>query len=151
MADLLDATTPRRALDLGEALGDYAHRHPEGGAALVVSDFLLEPERLEPGVAALRRRGYAVYLLQVLGRGEIEPARWLASGELVDVESGESRLLGLTADVLARYSELLAAHQEALRLLALRHRATWVSVASDTPVEKVVVEDLARVGLVRAR
>jgi len=151
MADLLDATIPRCALDLGDRLGDYACRHPEGGAALVVSDFLLEPERLEPGVAALRRRGYAVYLLQVLGRGEIEPARVLGSAELVDVESGETHSLALTADVIARYAALLEAHQEALRALALRQRATWISFVSDTPVEQVVLQDLVRVGLVRAR
>ena len=32
----------------------------EGGAALVLSDFLLEPSRARAGRAALRRRGYAV-------------------------------------------------------------------------------------------
>jgi uncharacterized protein (DUF58 family) len=151
MADLLDATAPRDALDLGAALADYAHRHAEGGAALVVSDFLCEPERLEPGVAALRRRGHAVYLLQVLGRGEMEPARAAGNEELVDAESGETHALALTAEVLARYAELLVAHQDALRALALRQRATWVSCVSDTPVEQIVLRDLVRVGLVRAR
>ncbi len=151
MADLLDATHPAAALDLGDALGRYAHRHAEGGAALVVSDFLLEPERLEPGVAALRRRGYAVYLLQVLGRGEIEPARVLGSGELRDVESGDTHAVALTADVLARYGELLAAHRAALGALAIRQRATWASFVSDTPVDELVTGDLARLGLVRAR
>src|SRR4029453_7502341 len=151
MADLVDATSPRHALDLGTTLGDYAHRHPEGGAALVVSDFLLEPERLEPGVAALRRRGYAVYLLQVLARGEIEPAHTLADGELVDVESGDSHALSLTPEVFARYAELLAAHQDALRALAVRQRATWTSCASDTPVEHVLLHALVRLGRVRTR
>lgn len=149
MADLLDATTPHDALDLGATLGDYAHRHPEGGAALVVSDFLLEPDRLEPGVAALRRRGYALYLVQVLARGELEPAH--ASGELVDAESGASHALSLTPDVLARYAALLAAHQDALRAVALRQRATWTSCVGDTPVEHILLHDLVRLGLVRTR
>jgi uncharacterized protein (DUF58 family) len=151
MADLLDATVPRDPLDLGAALGDYAHRHRESGAALVVSDFLLEPERLEHGVAALRRRGYAVYLLQVLARAELEPAQAVADGELVDAESGDSHPLTLTPEVLARYAELLASHRDALRGLAVRQRATWLSCASDAPVERIVLVDLARLGLVRAR
>ncbi len=151
MADLLDATTPCQGLELGRALGDHAHRHPDGGAALVVSDFLLEPERLEPGVAALRRRGHAVYLLQVLARGEVEPSRALGDGELVDVESGDAHALFLTPDVLARYAELLAAHQDALRAVALRQRATWTSCVSDRPVERILLDELARIGLVRMR
>jgi uncharacterized protein (DUF58 family) len=151
IAELLDATTPTRALALGEALGQHAHRHPEGGAAVVVSDFLLAPDRLEPGVAALRRRGYAVTLIQVLGPSEMAPGRTLASGELVDVESAETRPIALTPDVLARYGELLAAHQDALHELALRQGAGWTAVASDRPVEEIVRQDLMQLGLVRRR
>ena len=103
------------------------------------------------GVAALRRRGYAVYLLQLLGRSEIDPARALASGELVDAESGERHGVALDAQVLARYGALLAAHQDAMRALAVRHRATWASFASDTPVLEIATRDLVRIDLVRTR
>jgi len=151
MADQLDATTPGGTLELGDVLGRYAHRYREGGAALVLSDFLLEPERLEPGLAALRQRGYAVCLLQVLGRSDVAPGRVLASGGLVDAESGETHPAALTADVLARYADLLAAHQDALRAVAARQRAVWTSCTSDDTVEQVVTGDLVRAGLVRAR
>lgn len=151
LADLLDATSPAGALHLGSALGEYAHRHGEGGAALVVSDFLLEPAELEPGVAGLRSRGYAVYLLQLLGPSVIDPARALRGGELVDVESGETHAVALTPDVVARYGELLAAHRDALHGLALRQRAVFASLVSDVPVERLVTGELARMGLVRAR
>jgi uncharacterized protein (DUF58 family) len=151
MADLLDATEPAGALDIGHALGEYAHRHREGGAALVLSDFLVDPASLEPGVAALRARGYAVYLLQILGRSEIEPGRALASADLVDVESGETHAVALDADLLTRYAQLLDAHEEALRGLAARQRATWTSFAGDMPVLDVVTGDLVRLGLVRLR
>jgi len=151
MAELLDAAPPSQRLDLGQALGEYAHRHTEGGAALVLSDFLLEPAALEPGVVALRRRGYTVYLLQMLGPSEMEPARALASGELVDAESGERHAVAFDADVLARYGVLLAAHQDAMRALAARHRATWASFSSETPALEIVIRDLVRLDLVRAR
>jgi uncharacterized protein (DUF58 family) len=151
MADQLDATAPGGPLDLGDLLGRYAHRHPEGGAVLVLSDFLVEPERLEPGLAALRQHGYAVYLLQVLGRSDVEPGRVLASGALVDTESGGTHPIALTADVLARYAELLATHQDGLRAVAGRQRAVWTSCTSDASAEDVVTTELARAGLVRAR
>lgn len=151
MADQLDATTPGGALDLGDVLGRYAHRHREAGAALVLSDFLVEPAGLEPGLAALRRQGYAVYLLQVLGRSDVDPGRVLTGGGLVDTESGETHPTALTADVLTRYAELLAAHQDALRAVAERQRAVWSSCTSDETVEHVVTTELVRAGLVRAR
>ncbi len=151
LADQLDATVPGGALDLGDALGRYAHRHREGGAAVILSDFLTEPARLEPGIAALRQRGYAVSLLQVLGRSDVDPGRVLESGELVDVESKTTHPVVLTPATLARYGELLAAHQQALRALAARQRALWASCASDATAEQVVTTELVRAGLVRAR
>jgi hypothetical protein len=151
MADLLDATTPGGALDLGDVLGRYAHRHREGGAALVLSDFLVEPDRLEPGLAALRRQGYAVHMVQVLGRSDVAPDRVLSSGTLVDAESGEAHPVSLTGDVLARYAGLLAAHQDGLRATAARQRAVWTPCTSDATAEQVVTTELVGAGLVRAR
>jgi hypothetical protein len=69
----------------------------------------------------------------------------------VDAESGETHPAALTADVLARYADLLAAHQDALRAVAARQRAVWTSCTSDDTVEQVVTGDLVRAGLVRAR
>ncbi len=151
MADLLDATAPSGTLALGAALGEYSHRHPEGGAVLVISDFLVDADALEPGVAALRRRGHAIALLQVLGRGEVEPARVLASGELEDVESGTRHAVQLDPATLARYGELLAAHLERLQAVAVRQRASWASLVSDVSVDAFVTRDLVRLGLVRPR
>jgi hypothetical protein len=151
IADLLDATVPAGAIALGEVLGEYAHRHPEGGAAVVISDFLLEADELEPGMAALRRRGYATTLLRVLGRGEVDPSRALATGELEDVETGIRHAVTLHADTLARYGELLAAHEERLRATAGRQRAAWAGLVSDEPIDAFVMRDLVRLGLVRPR
>ena len=151
MADLLDATVPAGAIALGAMLGEYAHRHPEGGAAIVVSDFLLEADELEPGVAALRRRGYATALLRVLGRGEVDPSRVLATGELEDVETGLRHAVTLHADTLARYGELFAAHEGRLQASAVRQRAAWAGLVSDEPVDTFVTRDLVRLGLVRPR
>jgi uncharacterized protein (DUF58 family) len=151
MADLLDATVPAGAFGLGGVLGEYGHRHAEGGASLVISDFLIDAEELETGVAALRRRGYAVTLLQVLGRGEVEPSRALASSELEDVESGARHAVTLDPDTLARYGELLAAHEERLQAAAIRQGASWASLVSDVPVDAFVTRDLVRLGLVRPR
>ena len=125
----------------------------EGGAALVVSDFLARAgARSSRGSRRCDAAATRSHLLQVLGRGELEPARALASGELVDVESGDAtRRARSRRHVLARYGELLAAHRERLRAacrpparhVGCRARATRRST-------QIVTRDLVRLGLVRS-
>ena len=152
MAELLDATTPSERLDLGQALGEYAHRHPEGGAALVLSDFLLEPAALEPGVAALRRRGYAVYLLQ-----RPRPQRDRARAGARERRAGGRRVRRATRPWRStpRSSRATARCSRPTRTRCARSPcasgATWASFASDTPVLEIATRDLVRIDLVRAR
>ena len=151
VAALLCDLAPSGQLDLGAALAAYAHRHREPGAIFVVSDFMTEPESVERGVQALRARRSEVVLVQVLGRGELDPARDLAHGVLADVESGATHPIVLTAAVRSRYDALLAAHLAAIRAVAERNRALHAMLVTDDPVADFVTGPLARLGLVRRR
>jgi len=151
VAEHLAATTPRGALDLGQALAGYARRQRRPGAAIVVSDLLFEPAGLEPGIAALRARGFDVLLLQVLGAHERDPGGEFAHATLRDVESGATHPVTLTPALLARYRELLDSHVASLAALAARVGATYARLDSDAPVRTFVTETLVRVGVVRRR
>ncbi len=150
LAAMLGEATARGALDVGAVLGDWAHRHRERGVVFVLSDLLVEPASLEPGLAALHARGFAVHLLQVLGRSEWEPNAD-AGGTVEDAESGALHAVACTPAVLARYRELLAAHQAALAGVAARTGATHACLLTDTPVDAFVTGELVRRGLVRPR
>lgn len=146
------ARTPAAgALDLGSALIEHARRHPRPAATIVISDFLLEPTALEAGVQALRARRHEVVLLQVLGRGELDPPPDVGQAELQDVESGALHAITLTDAVRAQYRALVAEHEASLRRLATRNQAQWARLVSDVDVATFVTDDLARVGLVRRR
>lgn len=150
LAAMLGEATAGGALDVGAVLGDWAHRHRERGVVFVLSDLLVDPASLAPGLAALRARGFVVHLLQVLGRSEWEPTTD-AGGALEDAESGAVHAVAGTPAVLARYRELLDAHQATIADTAARTGATHVHLVTDTPVHAFVTGELARRGLVRPR
>jgi uncharacterized protein (DUF58 family) len=147
----LARTPPSGALDLGAALATHASRHPRPAATILVSDFLVEPATLEAGIQALRARRHEVVLLQVIGRGELEPSADLAHGELRDVESGATHAIALTSAARARYQALVAEHGAALADLAARHQAVFARLVGDENVVGFVTGELARLGLVRRR
>lgn len=151
VAELLGAAEVAGTLQLGAALEDYARRHPEAGAALVVSDLMTDPAEVERGVLALQARRFEVHLLHVIGASELDPAARFTRGVLVDVESGASRPLVLTAAVAERYREVLATHLAALRAVAERCRCPYARYVAGTDVAAFVSGALADTGLVRRR
>jgi uncharacterized protein (DUF58 family) len=151
LADFLAAVAPAGRGDLGAALGDYARAHRRPGLALVISDFMMDPAGVEPGVTALAARGYEIHLLHVIGAAELDPTRELASGVLQDVESGMTHPMTVTAASLARYQALLAAHLAALAALAERTGAGYARLATDGGVRDFIAGELPRLGLVRRR
>ncbi len=150
LAAMLDGAVTRGALDVGAVLGDWAYRQRERGIVFVLSDLLVDPATLEPGLAAVRARGLAAHLLQVLGTSEWRPGVD-AGGVLEDAESGDTHTIACTPDVLRRYRALLDAYQEAIGAVARRTGATHACLVSDRSVPEFVGDTLVRRGLVRPR
>ena len=151
VAELLAAVAPQGSFGLGAALAAYAARYRTPGLALVISDFLMEPDEIERGVLALRSRGFETHLLHVIGAGELDPTRVFTRGVLVDVESGAQRPIALTAPALARYHAALGAHCDALAALAARVEAGYGRLVAGGDVAELLTGPLVRAGLVRRR
>lgn len=151
VAERLESATAGGRLEIGAALAAHARRHPRPGVALVISDFMMEPQEIERGVQALCARRYDILLLHVIGRGELGPERDFTHGTVEDVESGARHAVTLGAAAVARYRELLAAHLDALAAIAERHRVGYARLVTDTAVEDFVVTELSRLGVVRRR
>ena len=97
------------------------------------------------------KRRHAVVLLQVLGAGELDPARDFTHGVLADVESGATHPIALTPEVRRRYDALLTDHLAAVEAVASRHGVPFARLVTGTPVRDFVTGPLARLGLVRRR
>jgi len=151
IADLLAKSEVAGTVQLGAACEEYARRHPEGGAALLISDLMTDPAEVERGVLSLQARRFEVHVLHVVGASELDPAGSFTRGVLVDVESGATHPMVLTATVAERYREVLERHLAALRLVAERTRCAYALHVAGTDLATFVTGQLARTGLVRRR
>jgi uncharacterized protein (DUF58 family) len=151
VAAQLCALASEGAVELGDALAAHAARHREPATVVVVSDCMAEPAAIDGGLGALRARRHTVVLLQVLGAGELDPARDFTHGVLADVESGATHPIALTPEVRRRYDALLAEHLGAVEAAARRHGVPYARLVTGTPVPDFVTGPLARLGLVRRR
>ena len=151
IAAMLATSGVAGALDLPAACEDYARRHPESGAVLLVSDFMTDPADVERGILALQARRFEVHLLHLIGASELDPSGTFTRGILVDVESGASQPMVLTASVVTRYQEVLEAHLAALRAVAERTHCSYARHLAGSDLGAFVTGELARTGLVRRR
>jgi uncharacterized protein (DUF58 family) len=151
IAEWLAAAPAAGAGDLGIGLTAYARRFPRPGAAVVISDLMLEPLRLEPGLRALRTRGYDVLLLHVIGAHELDPAGHFTHAILQDVETGATHPVRLTEAARAQYRALVDAHLAALEAAAAQLQVGYARLATGVTVPAFVTTELARLGVVRRR
>jgi hypothetical protein len=131
-----------------DALGAHAARHREP-ATVVVVPIAWRSRPRSTGLARCARR-HAVVLLQVLGAGELDPARDFAHGvrgRRVRCNASDRAHV----DVRRRYDALLADHLAAVEAAARRHSVPYARLVTGTPVPDFVTGPLARLGLVRRR
>jgi uncharacterized protein (DUF58 family) len=133
--------------DLNASLRTHASSAGRAGLTLLISD-LFSPAGFTEGLAVLAARGHEVAVLHLLSPAEVEPP---LEGDLrlVDVETGEPEEVTLDGATQALYRQRLAAWREGIRRTCHVRGAHYVSVQSDTPIERVVLTDLRRSGVVR--
>jgi len=124
-----------------------AARSVPRGVALVFSDFLTD-ELPKQALAALRRAGHEVVLVQVLSPLELSP---LLRGELrlLDAETAASVELTLGDAAIASYQRARAEHTRSLRALAASHDARLVTVHGGLPLRQSLLGQLVPARVVR--
>jgi hypothetical protein len=114
---------------------------------IVLSDFFMK-EGYETGLRLLVGRGYDVFAMQVMSPQEIEPD---ITGDLRlrDVEDFDQAEVTITAPLLKKYKQTLAAYCAELREFCARREITNLSVRTDTPIETLILDYLRQRGLLR--
>jgi hypothetical protein len=147
----LDSLVPEGKTFLSEAVRTYIGHTREPGVVVLISDFLVEPAQYEEALALLRARRYEVKALQVLGAGELNPARLFRRGKLHDVEEHGERWITLTQENLRRYQDVLTSHLEELRRFCHRHDIFYALVSTEKGLETTVIQELPQLGMLRWR
>ncbi|MEM7323851.1 MAG: hypothetical protein AAF531_12260 [Actinomycetota bacterium] len=138
----LHAAGPRAR---GGTATELLTRSGPNGLTVLISDLL--DDQWEPALNRLPARGADLAVVQVLGRGELDP-EVLGDVDLVDVETGRRMPMSLTDGAIARYEtrrdEWLARINN--RVAALN--ASYTMIPADADLRTVLLGSLRAGGLV---
>lgn len=147
IARFLCSLTPEGTTDFGKAAKRIAMTRRGKGIMLVISDFFMK-EGYETGLRLLSGRGYDVFALQVLSPQEVNPD---IAGDLrlVDIEDQDHAEVTISAPLLKKYKQNLAAYCEDLRTFCARREINALTIQTDTPVDTLLLDYLRKRGVLR--
>ena len=128
-------------------MSDYALRTARPGLIIIISD-MFSPSGYNDGFAALMSKGYEVVVLHLLAPDEIDPP--LAGDlRLIDVESHAAQEVTVDAGMRDIYIQRLKFWRDEIRADLLRRGGHYLFVETNGAWEKVVLQDLRRMGLLK--
>ena len=137
----------RGGSSFGEACKRLAMSRRGRGVMIVMSDFFYK-EGYEQGLRMLVGRGYDVVALQVLSPQEVEPD---IRGDLRlrDVEDADAAEVTISAPLLKRYKQTLAAYCDELRTFCARRDITLLTVRTDLAMDTLLLDYLRTRGVLK--
>jgi len=147
MAELLLGCESSGPSHFGAACRQLAAGRIGRGIMIVMSDFFFK-EGFEEGLRRLIGANYDVYVVQVLADTEFDPD--LAGDlKLVDVEDADAAEITISSALIKYYKRNLAAYCNDLKDFCTRRRAVYVLARSSDSVERLVLNYLRRIRLLR--
>jgi uncharacterized protein (DUF58 family) len=142
----LKPLAPSGAVELNEAIRQFALRTTKPGLVIIMSD-LMEPNGLTKGVDFLRYRKFQPVIIHILSPEELEPAQ---SGDwrLLDSETGAHIDLSMTKAVLDCYRTRLNSFLEYTETFCKRRSLPYLRAATNTPFEDLMLRYLRRASVV---
>ncbi|OWK46659.1 DUF58 domain-containing protein [Fimbriiglobus ruber] len=133
--------------DFGRSLRTVSRRATGQGVAVVLSDFM-DKGGYEDGLRYLSARNLDVYAIHVLAQEEIDPP-YTGDLKLTDVEDGDEAEVTISAPLLERYRNTLAAFRASVNGFCTRRGMAYLFTSNQVPFEKLVLGYLRSRGLLR--
>lgn len=133
--------------DFSKALRTFSLRTRGRGVVILLSDYL-DKGGYEEGFRYLLARNLDVYAVQILAQEEIDPA-FVGDLKLTDIEDGDEAEITISAPLLKRYQETLAAFRGGLSGFCNRRGMAYLFTSNQVPFEKLVLNYLRNRGLLR--
>ena len=132
---------------LAEGVKSFCLRNSGKGIVVLISD-LMDKAGYESALRYLASRQMDVYVVHVLSPEEFEPD---VQGDLrlVDCEDGDVAEVTITAPLMNRYKQTLAAFVDSAREFCSRRGMMYLLARSETSIEDLLTGYLATRGLVR--
>jgi uncharacterized protein (DUF58 family) len=143
----LEGIEPIEAGEFSKSLRSFSQRVTGRGVAVVLSDFL-DKGGYADGLRFLAARNLDTYAIQILSPEEVDPP-FTGDLKLTDVEDGDEAELTISAPLLKRYRETLAAFRSGLNSYCNKRGLAYLFTTTQVPFEKLVLGYLRSRGLVR--
>jgi len=145
--DFLQKVEPAGPSDMKKALRSFSIKCSGKGIVILLSDFM-DKGGYEEALRYLIARQLDIYVVQVLSQEEIEP-EIVGDLRLVDVEDADVAEITVTAPLLKRYKQNLAAYRAALNEFCTRRGVACIFTSNQVPFDRLVLNYLRRRGLVK--
>lgn len=137
--------------DLAAAVTGCEKTGSNDGLTVIISDFFTD-SNWKRAVDYLTYKKRQVLLVQVMTPEEIDPSYTgrvnLIDSEAVDVSDTKNMRINIDRASLMAYQEALREMLEDLRSFTSSRGATFVSVRTDKPIEKMLFKELLKVGII---
>ncbi len=122
----------------------------KNGLTIIISDFFTE-SNWKKAVDYLRYKNRQVLLLQILAPEEVDPTYDgrvnLIDSESVDIADSKNMKIKITKSMRLAYEEAMKDYKADIKAFCLKRGCDYVSVTSDTKIEKVLFAELMKVGI----
>jgi uncharacterized protein (DUF58 family) len=145
--DFLQKLEPAGPSDLKHALRTFSLKCSGKGIVILLSD-LMDKGGYEDALRYLVARQLDIYVIQVLSQEEIEP-EVVGDLKLVDIEDDDVAEITVSAPLLKRYKQNLAAFRGALHEFCTRRGITYLFTSNQVPFDRLVLSYLRQRGLVK--
>jgi uncharacterized protein (DUF58 family) len=143
----LEKLAPAGQGDMKQAMRTFSLKSSGKGIVVVLSDFM-EKAGYEDALRYLVARQMDIYAIQILSHEEIEP-EIVGDLKLVDIEDEDVAEVTVSAPLLKRYKQNLAAYRGAIHEFCSRRGVSYLFTSNQVPFDKLVMNYLRQRGLVR--
>jgi uncharacterized protein (DUF58 family) len=147
MIDFLNKVEPAGPSDMARALRTFSLKSSGKGILVLLSD-MMDKGGYEEALRYLIARNMDIYVVQILSQEEIEPE---VTGDLrlTDIEDADVAEITVSAPLLKRYKQNLAAYRGTLHEFCTRRGVNYLFTSNQVPVDRLVLTYLRQRGLVR--
>jgi uncharacterized protein (DUF58 family) len=147
LMDSLQKIEPAGPSDLRKSLKTFSMKCSGKGIVVLLSDFM-DKNGYEEAIRYLVSRQLDIYVIQILSQEEIEP-EIVGDLRLVDIEDDDVAEITVSAPLLKRYKQNLAAFRAGLYEFCTRRGVTCLFTSTGVPFDRLVLTYLRQRGLVR--
>src|SRR5437868_6892881 len=147
LMDFLQKIEPAGPSDMARSLRSFSLKCSGKGIVVLISDFM-DKGGYEEALRYLIARQLDIYVIQVLSQEEIEP-EIVGDLKLMDIEDEDVAEISVSAPLLKRYKQNLAAYRAALSEFCTRRGITYLFTSNQVPFDRLVLSYLRQRGLVK--